>query len=376
MFVIFAMFITRSGLLRSVHAFSSSIVGLYISLLIIVFISVFFYLKIASKKPLSRLHVERNSIYTISLAASYISLLMLILTCLVGMLAQLLGGMLIGSQVSVGREYYNVWCYPFTVVFIASLIGCGLYKRLNLKTYLLTLACIFSIGFFLAVLRYPTPNYMANFGLPIIIAALFSSTYRLVKSLVKYSSVKSKLIEFGKGLVHVGLMMILIGVFLSSTMQFTSGNKVVQLSSNNFLTVNGQRLNMYLGNVTVNPPTGRIYVKGNLLPEKIDAFIDGYLQLESNKLNFVFSAIYYFAYGIYTEPIVFSTSTEDYYLSLNPSNELAQYIIHRSLGRNVSIKSVIANIRVIPTVNMIWIGVVAMCIGILISLVTSLLIKC
>jgi len=362
--VMFAMFVTRGGLLQSVHAFASSLVGVSMGVTLLFFAMLFPYLKIRSKRPIYGLEVRTESLNSITSFSMYICLIILATVCTMGILIQLFSNML-GASLLVDHHYYNNLCYPFTLGFIASLIGCSLPSKFTVKKYLLIILSALVVGAFLIVAKFPTPNFMANFGMPIVIAALASVSVKLARNLRKF-----KPMSFGRSLIHLGVCLILMGVFISTTAVVASGHQHVRIGDVNKIQIDGQEILIELGNLTVQDPSGSIYVKGERFFEKITGVLEISCKSGLSSYNSKLILNAYFVYGLFFEPAIISTPTVDYYIIPIPTDELVTYLIQGGIGEQTKPETIIINVKVIPMVKLVWIGILLMPLGMIYLIAT------
>ena len=215
--VIFATALTSGGFSESVHAFGESPVGYVLLGFALSSIFLFIWFIRQEKKPVYTFAVDKTSLFSVSRFVATGSLIALLIVCFIGALAPIVGSIVIGGPMSIQPEFYTVVCYPFTIAFVAALIGCTTYVKP--RTYAILITILIGLGLLMALLGFPTPNALANAGIPILITAGALIVYQWVQFLPRDNS-SARL--SGKMLVHIAIILILIGVFISSAAQTES----------------------------------------------------------------------------------------------------------------------------------------------------------
>jgi cytochrome c-type biogenesis protein CcmF len=363
--VMFTTALTRGGLLVSVHAFGLSPIG-PVFLLFVLFMAVyFFYLKQKTKKQLFALELKPSSLYSISLGIGYFSLLFIMLVCFWGVTFPLIAGALQNRTLSTNMEFYNNWSFPFTLAFVAALIGCNIHDKLNMRQYVMLIAATLFVGVVSAWIRQPAPNFLANLGLPLFSVALLIIGYKLVASLLQK---KRSLRHFGRTLLHLGVIVILIGVFISSTLKQTSGNILTKPGTK----IDTLGLRLELKNFTVYTGTGNVHLGTRCYPEYSAIKIDVEIKQGSNVYRGAFWIYLYTAYGIVSKPLIISTLEGDIYAHAYHTNSTYNTLVHALMNMRVMPKDLIIIVEKIPFVHLVWIGVAMLSIGMGASLIREI----
>ena len=365
--VIFATALTRGGLLESVHAFGESPVGPALLIFALGVILYFFYLALRVRRerarPIYSPEVDISSLNSISLFVAFWSLMFLMIICFLGDLAPLIGGALGGAPMSTSPEFYNRWCYPFTLVFVAALMGCNISMSMKVKRFIGLIVSIAVIGVILALLRVPTPNWMANFGLPLLLATGFAIAYSLVSAL-RTKSMSPYI--WGRALLHIAIIIILIGVFVSSTAQTESRSIIVEPNS----TVDTLGAKITLGSPTIYPGRGRVYTRAGhffTMPEysglALDVSIaDGTTAYNNNSLRMY----YYPNYGIVSKPLIISTLRGDLYIFMEHTNSSYNSLFYALMGEKREPVNFRIKVKRVPLIWLVWAGVILMAAGMVI----------
>lgn len=359
--VIFATALTRGGLLVSVHAFGTSPIGPALLLFALAVMIYFFGLRRKVKKPLYAFQIEKSSLFSISLFVGFWSLIFLFLISFWGVAFPLILGVFQEAPQSTSPEFYNNWSFPFTLAFVAALVGCNLSSKFGIKKYVALIFGALVVGAGMAAVNYPTPNILANFGLPLLFLALITIGYRLVRLLLK---IKNSFPLFGRTLLHLAIIVILIGVFFSSTTKLASGDIPAKPNS----TIETLGVTMQLKNFTVYNGTGRVHLfeetlGGRCYPEYSAIKIDVTIEYGGNTYHKDLWIRYYTAYGIVCMPLIISTQTGDLYIHMHHTESIQNTLWHALYGETVLPTDLIVSVEIIPMVYLVWAGIVMLGVG-------------
>lgn len=369
--IIFATALTRGGLLESVHAFGESSIGpllLGFALCVIIY---FIYLAIRANKPLYSFDIDTSSLYSVAIFTAYWSLMVLLVICFLGLAAPILKGLSSGTPMSaLSVDYYNWCCYPFTLVFVAALMGCNISRNLK-KRYAMLLAALLGIGAVLVLLRMPTSNPLLNFGLPLLIVAWIVIAYNFALLLPKNNSSKS-LKLWGKTFVHLAIILILIGVFVSAIDAAKEPSGYVA-KPNSSIDILGMQIEF--GDSTVYSGTGSVYYSQHQFvgPEYSAMGTDITIK-EGKKVHHETLWMYYYAnHGVVSEPLIISAPVGDIYVSMQqtPSsyNSMRYALI---TGEVVPPEDFNIWVKKVPLIWLVWLGIALMGFAMVILLFSEL----
>ena len=192
--VLYATFITRSGLWESVHAFGQSKSGTLLAFVL------FFTFTASVILLLRNLSNKKGKKASLEFFLTIMLLSVLGFVSFWGITYPIIFKFK-GVSVTISKEFFNIWSYPFTIALFIVLGYCLLPRE---KRKFIALVPLLALLF---VLIKPTKNMLVNFALPFILIPLGISIYRL-----KNSSVH---------LIHLGAALILIGAMLSSVGEHT-----------------------------------------------------------------------------------------------------------------------------------------------------------
>ncbi len=358
--VIFATALTRGGLLESVHAFGKSPVGPVLLIFAIGIVIYFFYLAFRTGKPIYALDVDITSLRSVATFTAFWSLMFLMIICFMGDLAPIIGSAVVGASMTTTPEFYNLWCYPFTLIFVAALAGCNI--NMKMKHYAVLILPVVITGVVLAMLHLPTPNWMANFGLPLLFTAGFTIVYYLVSAFRTGSS----WYICGRSLLHLALIIILIGVFISSTAVSESGDIIAKPNS----VVNAIGMKLNLDNYTIQPGKGHVYARRTqhffTLPEYSSMDLNVSIVDGSRVYNGSLAMYYYTNYGIMSKPLIISTVRGDLYVFMQHTNSSYDALFYALMGKEQQPEDFIIRVKRVPLVWTVWLGVIMIAISMVI----------
>ena len=359
--VILGTFMTRSGVFNSVHSFTQSAIGptilafLAVSLLFSVALLAFRIDKLESEGNIESA-MSRESMFLVN----NLIFVLLTFTVLIGTVFPLIVEALKGKQMSVGRPYFDSMVVPVgvTLLFVLGIgpaLPWGRATREQLKKALLpplVTAAIFGAIAFAMGLRTPWPIITMIFGgytAHVTMKEMFLPMWQRIR---RGDSAGSAFVEgqlrrgrrrFGSYIVHAAVVVCIIAISVSSSMRtetelhFTKGQ--TQKVSGFDLT--------FLG------------VEERQQPHRFETV--GRFDVARNGKKIATLEPRMNQYEMMREPIgspdVHTTAGGDFYLSLSNVDPRAQ--------------SASVTVFVAPLIVWIWIAVIAMGIGGLISLIPS-----
>ncbi|WP_455368799.1 cytochrome c biogenesis protein CcsA [[Eubacterium] cellulosolvens] len=363
--VIFATLVTRSGILESVHAFgASAATALPFILLFAYSLGYFIYLKGKVKKPIIKFSSSGGKM-SLSLTLAYISLLYITAVCIIGILLPILSSIQVGGVYSLGKEFYNNWLLPPTILFVISLIFCNSPKKFGLKSCIASVIVAGLIGILAVTVNSPTPNQITNFSLPFLFLAFIFTPYNLFeKILQKKTPILSNL---SRSMIHVSLILILIGVFLSSSMEVS---EEIPVKINEVKPILGIKLKVT--NLRFSGPIGSIYTQNEILPAYSSLVIDVEASSDGRIYDGQLWTGLYTLYGLTSKPVIFRSIQEDIYITVGFTESLYQNLIMKlTESGEPNLSELIVQVKIIPFVNLIWIGVSLLSLGIIISMISD-----
>ncbi len=362
--VIFEMFVTRSGILESVHAFGTSAMGPLLLIFVGILAGYFIHLKTTTDKPLFSLRVEKSSTWSISHAVGYLSLLGLTVVCLTGILLPLIVESSGGELLYMDISYYNNWCFPFVLGFLSSLIGCSIPRRMSVKGLATIASSALLIGTIFVYVDWPTSNLLANLGLPLLIISLISTAYRLAGSLL--TTPRSMITNF-RNIIHVGIVVTLLGVFISSTVVRTVNVTLEPYEPTQTLGVTTELMDSRVD-------TGSHWVQygGDFLPEYAYSWADIAIEFGGTQYNKKLWLYWYPLHGYVLKPVILSNFLEEIYIIPHYTGIIEYKLMQAYSGNSSKLDGLTLNVRKTPLVTAVWLGVTLMAVGQIAILVRNL----
>ena len=362
--LVFLSALTRGGFRQSVHGYALSAAGPILLLFGFAMATYFFYLKRKSRLPIWSVIVDKISLHSVSLFASFVSLIAILIVCSIGVIFPVLAQPFTGESISTGVDFYNVWSFPFLAVFLASLIGCNVSAKFGFKKFAALIGGLIVSGFLFAAVGFPTDNVLANVGLPLLSFSLLFSAYGMIITLrIKGKSVRL----FGRKLVHFGIVITLIGVFISAG----SRQSTVFVNAVPNTTLETLELNVKLGNFTVYGGTGRVYAPQieAVTPEFTSLRLDVEVLQGGKTYRGVLWNYLYINYGFVSNPLVIATETGDIYLHLETTQSVEEALTQAFSGELNAPQDLTITVEKVPLVYLVWMGIALLCIGIALVLV-------
>ena len=362
--VVFATAITRGGLAVSVHAFGASSIGFVLLSLIALMGGYFLYYQRKGGKPLFDLNLDTDSVHSTAMSMSFISLILIALVCLWGMIFPMIGGLMGGGDVSVDAAFFNKWCYPFVLLFVASLIGCHLSSKLNMKTYAWLLGGLLVLGVTCGYLGFPTTNMLANLGIPFTLFALGAVVYSTMER--SFGGSRSGIL-INRNLIHLGVVFVVLGILLSSPAVTDYGELVASPGS----TLDLGDISLEFGELTIREPYGNVHTSSAeacCSPEFAGLNVPVTLNDGGSRTTGELDILLYTIHGVVSRPLILRTLDTDVYVVLHQTEDVYFSLVHVMLGMPMPPTSFVVNVKTFPLMNIIWLGVALMSIGIIFPL--------
>jgi cytochrome c-type biogenesis protein CcmF len=341
--LVFLSALTRGGFTQSVHAYSISPVAPIMIVFSVVMISYFVYLKRVRRQRLFKLEVERTSMARASFIGFW-ALIFIALVCFVGL--------------AFPNFSYNMWTFPFVMAFIAALIGCSFSEKTRFARLLLIVIATLTIGAFMVFIQVPAINVLAVLSLPLLTVAVLSVFYRLLQV-----SRKKAIKLLGQSLVNLGIIVLLIGVFVSAGAKSTSTIMNVE-SGVSYPLSSG--VTIETGVFTVSNSQSNVYNEelGAVIPEYSSVSGDITIQYLGKTYHNSLSASFYPNYGLVIRPLIITTETGDVYLHLSYTDELYDSLTQTLMENIVTPESVAVTVQISPLIYLVWTGVALMIVSI------------
>lgn len=348
---ILGTFLTRSGVLESVHSFTESQIGHYF----LIFITIVLATSIALllwHVPLFRSPRKLESLFNLEVLFLFNNLLFVsfCFVVLLGTLYPLIVEAIQGQRISVGEPYFNQMTLPINTL-ILSLMGLSLitpWKKVNLNALFiqakipLILSLLITIPIFIFGTRRPwliASIYLACFAFLIMVLEWGLVLRKRSGHLFKIFAEQPR--RYGGFVSHIGALIIIIAIGVSHAYE---KEKEIHFQRGQSAAVFGYTLTM--SDLRADPLAHRYEIKG-----LVDVSREGkFLTQLSPRMNF---------YPRSREPVgspsVRSTLIEDLYLTLHHVEKD---------GSGATIRTIVT-----PAVIWIWIGGFVLMLGGLIALI-------
>ena len=349
--LVFLSALTRGGFTSSVHSYAVSAVGPIMLSFAVIMIAYFFYLMKKRRLPIFKLDFDKTSLTSRSSFLAFWALILIATVCLVGL--------------AFSDFNYNLWTFPFVLIFVTALIGFSLDQKTHYVRLLLIAIVALGVGAALSLVGFFPVNSLTTLTVPFLIIAFSFTLYSLVKS-VKRKSLKL----FGQSLLNIAIIVLLFGVFISS-------------GAKNTVTVNNMRINtpieaeqntIQLSNMTISSSLAKVYNEqaAKVIPEHSILEVDVTIQ-QSEKTHYgSLIGSFYPNYGLVFRPLIIATETGDLYLHLEYSDSLYNALVQTYEGNNILPEEVSVTVQNNPMVYLVWVGVVLMLLGMSIQFANDL----
>ncbi len=221
---IFGTFITRSGLISSVHSFAQSSIGNYFIVFIILILlsSVFLYYRnkiyIESEKEIKSLYSKENFF-----VFNNILFLVITFTVLVGTIFPIISEFFTGKRILVGPSFYDLVNFPNVLMLILLMTFAPFlpWEKGNIKPVLryLKIPFLFSLALSsFTFLKFESLNIFIVFLLSL--TTLFSICKEFIIDLrINKNSIDKKFRRYCSFIVHFGVIIMIMGVSFSSNFE-------------------------------------------------------------------------------------------------------------------------------------------------------------
>jgi cytochrome c-type biogenesis protein CcmF len=339
---IFGTFITRSGLISSVHSFAQSKIGIYfiIFILLITIVSVFSYQKnkkfLLSKEDITSL-VSKENFFIFN----NIFFLVITLTVFLGTIFPILSEAVTGEKILVGPSFYNLVNFPnvLLLMLLMSIAPIVPWKKGNLANLYkfvfipLLISLVSGIATFILLNELKTSLVVL---LSILVVAVmlkeiiidFKVQLQDRMEIKKIITLKAR--RYCAFLVHFGIIVLILGINFSSVFASKYDVSLEKGETAIFENYKIELIDTYkkeneaksiLGAILILHDGGKTYI---LNPEQNNYKYEGNREINKE-----------------TEVAIYSTLTKDYYVIL----------VGENLKGNFNFK-----IHINPMVSLIWIG--------------------
>lgn len=132
-------------------------------------------------------------------------------------------------------------------------------------------------------------------------------------------------------------------------------------------------INLKVTNLKFSGPTDTIYTKDEILPAHSSLVINVEASSDGRNYDGQLWTGLYTLYGLTSRPVIFRSIQEDIYITVGFTESLYQnLIIKLTESGEPNLSELMVQVKIIPYVNLIWIGVSLLSLGIIISMISDL----
>ena len=233
---LFGTFITRSGVLISVHAFSNGNIGTYLLFGILLFGLMFIGIGSRNIEYFSKSKKINNWFgKTGFFVYNNIFLFSSAIVVFIGTIFPLIYETLYGRQITVGRAYYDILVGPLLLILIGLMIfsvklsikNLNIQKWLNENVILINIALIVSISVLLLLNN--------SYSLIITISFSFLLIFITLNNLIKnFRSPKAKSSYWTGQIAHLGIGIFALGIILNVSQSYSTEKELNSFEEFNF----------------------------------------------------------------------------------------------------------------------------------------------
>nr|WP_321497552.1 cytochrome c-type biogenesis CcmF C-terminal domain-containing protein [uncultured Methanolobus sp.] len=291
-----------------------------------------------------------------TMLATVVTFLLLATIITMGMLTPLIAKLANGVDLSLDPGYYNTRSAIPVAALVLLLSTCMLIGYAD-KKYIIPVVAGSALLSVIFALISPFGSTPIDISLPILIVALLATFYRIYKMIIgkQNTATKEKIRKISAHIIHVGILLILLGIVLSSNMKMES-SAVLSSGSDKIISFDDQhyQLKMTSMNSYYSGEAFRSYPASSYTTEIVfDIYKNGRF-FKSGKVNYITD----FKWGqTYTTTYINRGLTEELFIAPRAIDESAGEID--------------LYMRTVPFINCLWGGIYLMVIGIIALLFTD-----
>jgi cytochrome c-type biogenesis protein CcmF len=340
--LIFLSALTRGGFTQSVHSYAISAVGPIMLTFAIAMIAYFFYLQKHRRIPLFKLTADKASLTSRSSYLGFWALIFIATVCLVGL--------------AFPNFNYNLWTFPFVLMFVTALIGFSLDEKTHYARLLIIVPVALGAGAVITLIGFPDINILTTLTIPLLALAFSTLLYKILKSIRRKS-----LQTFGQGLLSISIIILLLGVFISAGAK----NTITINDAKTNTPIEAMQLRIQLSNLTLSNNSAKVYNEqlDAVIPECSTFNANAIIQRSERTYSGTLTANFYPNYGLVLRPFIISTEIGDVYLHLEYTDSLYYALIQTLNGNSAIPEEISITIQTNPMIYLVWAGVALMIIG-------------
>lgn len=231
-FAMYSTYIIRSGTIQSAHSFGEGIQTIPLLVFVVLLSTIsggvimyrYFTWKRDNEQKESKLLSTINTFYATIILLALLSFI-LFWGLSSSMLLKYFGG-------TISVDLYGSWSYPFSLALLAVL---GICMFESLGKHWTKGIILGGVLIFIFLLAKPAANVYTNLSASVLSYAGISSAYQILKS-ANAKGIKNKLISCGPHIVHLGVVVMLVGVLMST---YATSETMLFMKFNDTKTVGG-----------------------------------------------------------------------------------------------------------------------------------------
>ncbi|WP_242492640.1 cytochrome c-type biogenesis CcmF C-terminal domain-containing protein [Methanolobus psychrotolerans] len=279
--------------------------------------------------------------------ATVVTFLMLATIITMGMLTPLIAKLTTGAELSLESSYFNNRAAIPVTILVLLLSTCMLVGYANRKHIVPIVGGTAALSILFAVIS-PLENTPMDISVPVLIVALLATFYRIIKiySISKNDITLVKIKKLSAHVIHVGILLILLGIVLSSNMKVENSAVLGTTETGSF---DGQHYQLKINSMNsyYSGEAFRSYPASSYTTEiDFDIYKNGNY-FKTGQINYITD----FKWGqTYTTTYINRGLTEELFIAPRAIDES---------GGKVDIY-----MRTVPFINCLWGGIYLMVIGI------------
>jgi cytochrome c biogenesis factor len=165
-------------------------------------------------------------------------------------------------------------------------------------------------------------------------------------------------------MIHLGVVFVVLGILLSSPAVTDYGELMASPGS----TLDLGDISLEFGEAVIREPYGNVHTAeadACCDPEFAGLTVPITLYDGGSRLTGELDILLYTIHGVVSRPLILRSLDTDVYVVLHQTEDVYVSLLHVMLGMPMPPTSFVVNVKTFPLMNVIWLGVVLMSIGII-----------
>jgi hypothetical protein len=208
-------------------------------------------------------------------------------------------------------------------------------------------------------------HILASLGIPFVVLVVLIAGYNVVRVARRKLTV-----DFGRAIITLGLVLILLGVFVSAGAK-ASGN-ITDVELNSPVETMGVKINVT--DISVGASHDSVYYQqlDGLVPEFSFLQVDATIDYMGRTYHKTMQADFYPNYGLVLRPQIIGTETGDLYMHLEYTENMSTSLVEALRNSTIIPETVNITIQTSPMIYILWVGISVMILGIATQLLVEL----